>query len=321
MHDKAKGGRFSRVIGGRLVCDITRCWIMGLFGGLFKKIGQAVGLHKVDDAFFDELEEQLILADVSAATAVDMVEELRREARKQGFEDAEACETYFRAQITAMLEEGEHSLCLADEGLTVILFLGVNGVGKTTTIGKLASFLKAQGRKVLVAAADTFRAAAIDQLAVWCDRAGVELIRQHEGADPGSVVYDAIAAAHSRKTDVLLVDTAGRLQTKSNLMEELKKIRRIIEREHPGQPGEVLLVLDATTGQNALSQAKLFKEAAGVTGVVLTKLDGTARGGVILGVAHEYGLPVKFTGWGETIADLEPFVAADFCRRLFEADA
>ena len=293
---------------------------MGLFGGLFKKIGQVMGLTKISDEFFDELEEQLILADVGASAAIELTESLRRDAKKLGLDSVEVCEGHFREQVAAMLEEGEHGLRLEAGGLTVVLFLGVNGVGKTTTIGKLAHRLKGQGLRVLVAAADTFRAAAIDQLAVWCGRAGVDLIRHQEGADPGSVVYDAVAAAHSRKTDVLLVDTAGRLQTKNNLMEELKKLRRIIEREHPGQPGEALLVLDATTGQNALSQAKLFKEAAGVTGVVLTKLDGTAKGGVILGVQHEYGLPVKFSGWGEGIDDLEPFDPQGFCRRLFEAE-
>jgi fused signal recognition particle receptor len=293
---------------------------LGIFGNIFKKIGQAIGLSKIDGASFDELEEQLILADVGAAAAMDLTDELRREAKDKGLEDWEACREVFHSRIVALLEEGDHELRLSDEGLTVILFLGVNGVGKTTTIGKLAWRLKGQGKKVLVAAADTFRAAAIDQLGIWCDRAGVDMIRHQEGADPGSVVYDAVAAAHSRKTDVLLVDTAGRLQTKNNLMEELKKIRRIIEREHPGQPGEVLLVLDATTGQNALSQAKLFQEAAGVTGVVLTKLDGTAKGGIVLGISHEYGLPVKFTCHGEGIGDLAPFNAQDFCARLFEAD-
>ncbi|MCL2120714.1 MAG: signal recognition particle-docking protein FtsY [Clostridiales bacterium] len=291
---------------------------MSLFGGLFQRISQAMGLSRISDEFFDALEEQLIMADVGAAIALELTEELRKEAKKQGFSTVEACETYFRERITAMLAEGEHALQFAESGLTVILFLGVNGVGKTTTIGKLALQLKEKGLSVLVAAADTFRAAAIDQLAIWCTRAGVDLIRQQEGVDPGSVVYDAIAAAHSRKSDVLLVDTAGRLQTKHNLMEELKKLRRIIEREHPGQPREVLLVLDATTGQNALSQAKMFKEAAGVTGVVLTKLDGTAKGGVVLGITHEYGLPVKFTGWGESIGDLELFDATEFSRRLFE---
>jgi fused signal recognition particle receptor len=279
-----------------------------------------MGLVRIDGKFFEELEEQLILADVGAVTAMDLTEALEREAKKQGLDSIEACAACFRQQITALLAEGDHELRLETQGLTVILVLGVNGAGKTTSIGKLAGRLKAQGKKVLVAAADTFRAAAIDQLAVWCARAGVEMVRHHEGADSGAVVFDAIAAAHSRKADVLLVDTAGRLQNKTNLMEELKKLRRIIEREHPGQPSEALLVLDATTGQNALSQAKLFKEAAGVTGVILTKLDGTAKGGVILGVQHQYGLPVKLTGWGEGLEDLRPFDAQAFSRRLFETE-
>ncbi|MDR1194750.1 MAG: signal recognition particle-docking protein FtsY [Peptococcaceae bacterium] len=293
---------------------------MSLFGNLFRKISQAIGGGQIGDEFYDELEEQLILSDVGAPAALALTEALRREVKASRLTTVEQAAECFQAQVTALLAQGEHELRLAAAGLTVILFLGVNGVGKTTTIGKLAHGLKGQGKKVLVAAADTFRAAAIDQLAVWCGRAGVDLIRHHEGADPGAVVYDGIGAARSRKMDVLLIDTAGRLQNKSNLMEELKKLRRIIEREYPGQPGEVLLVLDATTGQNALSQAKLFKEAAGVTGAVLTKLDGTAKGGVILGVQSEYSLPVKFTGWGEGIDDLRPFDAAGFSRRLFAPD-
>lgn len=291
---------------------------MGLFGGLFKKLGQIVSGQKIDDEFFDELEEQLILADMGVETAMELVENLRRDARKLGLDSGDAALEHLKAQMSGMLAAGDHQLKLEREGLSVILFLGVNGVGKTTTIGKLASRFKQEGRRVLVAAADTFRAAAIDQLEVWCQRAQVDLIKHSEGSDPASVVYDAIAAAHSRKAEILLVDTAGRLQNKNNLMEELKKLRRIIEREHPGQPGEVLLVLDATTGQNALSQAKLFKEAAGVTGVVLTKLDGTAKGGIVLGIQNEYGLPVKFTGWGESAEDLKPFDAEAFSKRLFE---
>ena len=293
---------------------------MGLFGNIFKKISQVMGVGGIDDSFYDELEEQLILADVGAATAMELIEALRQEVKKQRLEDLGLVQDVFRQQVAALLSQGERELQFAPAGLTVFLFLGVNGVGKTTSIGKLAARLKGEGRAVLVAAADTFRAAAIDQLAVWCGRAGVELIRHSEGADPGSVVYDAVAAAHSRGADVLLVDTAGRLQTKYNLMEELKKLKRIIEREHPGQPAEVLLVLDASTGQNALSQAKLFKEAAGVTGVVLTKLDGTAKGGIILGIQNEYELPVKFTGWGEGLADLRVFDPEEFSRRLFEND-
>ncbi|MEA4892089.1 MAG: signal recognition particle-docking protein FtsY [Peptococcaceae bacterium] len=291
---------------------------MGLFGGLFKKLGQMVSGQKIDDEFFDRLEEQLILADMGVETAMELVEDLRRDAKKLGLDSGEAALEHLKARMSEMLAQGDHQLNLEQDGLSVILFLGVNGVGKTTTIGKLAQRFRQEGRRVLVAAADTFRAAAIDQLEVWCQRAQVELIRHSEGSDPASVVYDAIAAAHSRKAEILLVDTAGRLQNKNNLMEELKKLRRIIEREHPGQPCEVLLVLDATTGQNALSQAKLFKEAAGVTGVVLTKLDGTAKGGVVLGIQNEYRLPVKFTGWGEGVEDLKPFDPESFSRRLFE---
>lgn len=291
---------------------------MGLFGGLFKKLGQIVSGQKIDDEFFDDLEEQLILADMGAETALQLVEELRQDAKKLGLDSGEAALEHLKGQMSRLLAEGDHELRLSPEGLSVILFLGVNGVGKTTTIGKLASRFRQEGRRVLVAAADTFRAAAIDQLEVWCQRARVDLIKHNEGSDPASVVYDAMAAAHSRKAEILLVDTAGRLQNKNNLMEELKKLRRIIEREHPGQPCEVLLVLDATTGQNALSQARLFKEAAGVTGVVLTKLDGTAKGGIVLGIQNEYELPVKFTGWGEGAADLQPFDAETFSRRLFE---
>jgi len=290
---------------------------MSLFGGLFQKLARSMGIIRVSDDFFDELEETLIMADVSAATAIELVGALREASRKQGLDTPQACEDYFRERVEEIMAKGDHSLRISAEGLNVVLVLGVNGVGKTTTIGKLAYQLKSEGKKVLVAAADTFRAAAIDQLAVWCERAGVDLIRQHEGADPGSVVFDALAAARSRKTDVLLVDTAGRLHTKGNLMEELKKLRRIIEREYPGQPGEVLLVLDATTGQNALAQVKQFQATAGVTGLALAKLDGTAKGGVALGIAHEYDIPVKLTGWGEKITDLELFDAAAFCDRLF----
>lgn len=290
---------------------------MGLLGGIFQKIGKILSGQKIDDQFFDELEEQMILADVGGVTAMELVDGLRLRARKEKMDTIEAVAASLKAEVSRMLGEGDHELKLEKGQLKVILFLGVNGVGKTTTIGKLASQMKQDGYKVIVAAADTFRAAAIDQLEVWCKRAQVDLVRHQEGADPGSVVYDALAAARSRKADVLLVDTAGRLQNKAHLMEELKKICRIIQRECPGQPDEVLLVLDAATGQNALSQARLFKEAAGVTGVVLTKLDGTAKGGIVLGIQNEYQLPVKFTGWGEGIRDLKPFNADEFAERLF----
>jgi fused signal recognition particle receptor len=294
---------------------------MGLFGGLFQKIGQMMSGIKIDDEFFDELEEQMILADVGAATAMDLVEDLRQRAKKEKLDNVEAVEACLKEAVTELLNQGEHELNLHKGKLNVVLFLGVNGVGKTTTIGKLAYYLKGQGYKVMAAAADTFRAAAIDQLEVWCQRAHIELIRHQEGSDPASVVFDALAAARSRQVDVLLVDTAGRLQNKTNLMEELKKLRRIIERECPGQPEEVLLVLDAATGQNALSQARLFKEAAGVTGVVLTKLDGTAKGGIVLGIQNEFALPVKFTGWGEGIEDLQVFDAQSFSERMFAKES
>jgi fused signal recognition particle receptor len=222
------------------------------------------------------------------------------------------------AAVAEILTAGEHAPRLEKGRLNVILLVGVNGVGKTTSLGKLAYRLKQEGYQVMAAAADTFRAGAIDQLEVWCRRSGIDLIRHQEGGDPGAVVFDALQAANARKIDVLLVDTAGRLQNKVNLMEELKKIRRVIQRELPDQPGEVLLVLDAATGQNALSQAELFREAAQVTGVILTKMDGTAKGGVVLGVQSEYGLPVKWVGTGEKIEQLEIFDAEGFSRALFE---
>jgi len=294
---------------------------MGLFGGLFQKIGQMFGGAKIDEEFFDELEEQMIMADVGAATALELVDNLRAKVKKEKIDNVEAVAEAMKKAVTEMLSESDHNLNIEKGQLNVVLFLGVNGVGKTTTIGKLAYYLKGQGYKVMAAAADTFRAAAIDQLEIWCKRANIDLIRHQEGSDPASVVYDALHAARSRQIDVLLVDTAGRLQNKANLMEELKKLRRVIERECPGQPREVLLVLDAATGQNALSQARLFKEAAGVTGVVLTKLDGTAKGGIVLGIHNEFGLPVKFTGWGEGIEDLQVFDAQAFSERLFAQEA
>lgn len=290
---------------------------MGLFGGLFQKIGQIMGGKAIDDAFFDELEEQMILADIGAATAMKLVEEARAWAKKTKAQSIDEVASHLEEIICQWLSEGEHQLQVVPGQLNVVLFLGVNGVGKTTTIGKLAYQLKGQGLKVMAAAADTFRAAAIDQLAVWCQRAGIDLIRHQEGADPASVVFDALSAARSRNIEVLLVDTAGRLQNKSHLMEELKKLHRIIGRDCPGQPVESLLVLDATTGQNALSQARLFQEVAGVTGVVLTKLDGTAKGGIVLGIQKEQGLPVKYTGWGETIESLQSFDPQAFTARLF----
>jgi fused signal recognition particle receptor len=293
--------------------------IMGWLGGFFKKINQMItGNAPVDEAFFDSLEEQLILADVGVSTAMRLTEALRERAKEERWSEAGQLREAMEAAAAEILTAGEHAPRLEKGRLNVILLVGVNGVGKTTSLGKLAYRLKEEGWRVLAAAADTFRAGAVDQLEIWCRRCGIDLVRHQEGGDPGAVVFDAIQAANARKMDVLLVDTAGRLQNKVNLMEELKKIRRVIQRELPDQPGEVLLVLDAATGQNALSQAELFREAAQVTGVILTKMDGTAKGGGVLGVQSEYGLPVKWIGTGEQIEQLEVFDAEGFSRALFE---
>ncbi len=281
---------------------------MGLFESFFKKVTEVVtGRAFIDEELFEELEEALILADVGIKTSVELVEIVRRRTKEEKLSTAEELQAVLREAIATILKAGEHSLVLQKGELTPVLVVGVNGVGKTTSLGKLGYWLKNKGFKVMVAAADTFRAAAIEQLEVWCKRAGLDLVHHQEGADPAAVVYDALQAAQSRKMDVLLIDTAGRLQTKRNLMEELKKIRRVIDKENSGAGEEVLLVLDATTGQNALSQAKLFSEAVGVTGVILTKMEGTAKGGVILGVQNEYQLPVKFIGVGEGIVYLKEF--------------
>lgn len=274
--------------------------------------------HKpIDDELFDELEEALIQADVGVNTALKLVEALRIKAKEEKLHEAGQLRQVMEEEISRILAEGQHNLNLETGRLNVLIVVGVNGVGKTTTIGKLSHQLKAEGHKVLIAAADTFRAAAIDQLRVWSQRAGVDLVAHSEGSDPAAVVYDSIQAAKSRKSDVLLIDTAGRLQNKRNLMEELKKVKRVISREVPGGPHEVLLVLDATTGQNALSQAKLFGEAVDVTGVILTKLDGTAKGGVILGIQAEYQMPVKYIGTGEKIDNLDVFDPELFSQALF----
>lgn len=290
---------------------------MGFFGKMFQKVAEVVsGKGQLDEELYDELEETLIMADIGVETAVQLVGKVRQRVKAEKL-SAEDLQQVLKEEIVLLLSEGNHSLELVKGELNPVLVVGVNGVGKTTTIGKLGYLLKEQGYKVMVAAADTFRAAAIEQLEVWCNRAGLELVHHHEGADPAAVVFDALQAAKSRKADVLLIDTAGRLQTKTNLMEELKKVRRIIDRETTGGPREVLLVLDATTGQNALSQARLFSEATGVTGAVLTKTDGTAKGGVILGIQNEYKLPVKFLGMGEKIDDLKEFIPEKFSEALF----
>ncbi|MBQ9428007.1 MAG: signal recognition particle-docking protein FtsY [Clostridia bacterium] len=271
---------------------------------------------RVDEELFEELEELLICADVGVATTEEILEELRDRARSERLSDGEQVKCALKEIMAGKVGDGS-PLKLGTKP-SVLLVIGVNGVGKTTSIGKISAQLKRDGKKVIVAAADTFRAAAIDQLAVWCDRAGVELIRQNEGSDPAAVVYDAIGAAKSRNADVLIVDTAGRLHNKKNLMDELAKINRVIDRELLGADRETLLVLDATTGQNAILQAKEFKNAADITGLILTKLDGTAKGGCVFSIKGELNVPVKYVGVGEQIDDMQPFVAADFVGAMFD---
>lgn len=273
---------------------------------------------KIDEEFYEELEEILIGADVGVNTVLKLVENLRAEVRKRKIEEPSELQPILSEMLIDLLKGDEDAgLKMADSGLTVILFVGVNGVGKTTTIGKLAHHLKSQGKKVMLAAGDTFRAGAIEQLEAWGQRAGVDVIKQQAGSDPAAVMFDALHAAKNRGVDVLLCDTAGRLQNKVNLMEELNKIYRVIRREVPDAPHEVLLVLDATTGQNALSQAKNFDEKSGLTGLVLTKLDGTAKGGIVVAIRQELKLPVKFVGLGEKMDDLQPFDSDQFVHALF----
>jgi fused signal recognition particle receptor len=274
---------------------------------------------KIDEEFYEELEEILIGADVGVNTVMKLIDELRTEVRKQKIEEATALQPILSEKLVALLQSGDvdTSLHMAESGLTVILVVGVNGVGKTTSIGKLAHLLKQQGKKVILAAGDTFRAGAIEQLEVWGTRVGVDVIKQQAGSDPAAVMFDALQAAKTRRADVLICDTAGRLQNKSNLMEELNKIYRVIRREVPDAPHEVLLVLDATTGQNALSQAKLFGDKTGLTGLVLTKLDGTAKGGIVIAIRQEMDIPVKFVGLGEKMDDLQPFDSEQFVHALF----
>ena len=287
---------------------------MGLFDKI-KKLNIFSGFFSVDEDFFEELEENLILSDMGMDTTLEAVETLRERVKANKIKEPEEVKACLREILVEMLDVGSTELDLTDKP-AVILMIGVNGVGKTTTIGKLANLLKNQGNRVLLAAGDTFRAAAADQLAIWADRAKVDIVRHEEGSDPAAVVFDAMNAARARKTDVVLVDTAGRLHNKQNLMNELNKIRRVIDREGTAGSKEVLLVLDATTGQNGLIQAKQFGESAGITGIVLTKLDGTAKGGVVLAIAKEMGVPVKFVGLGEGIDDLQPFDAVAFAEAL-----
>lgn len=273
------------------------------------------GFSEIDDDFYDELEESLILADLGVDTACKAVERLRRAVREQHLKTAEEARTALKEILADMLNVGDTALNLSTTP-SVVLVIGVNGVGKTTTIGKIATQLTRQGKKVLLVAADTFRAAAADQLEIWSERSGAAIVRQNEGADPASVVYDGIQAARAREVDVIIIDTAGRLHNKANLMNELNKISRIIDRELPNAARETLLVLDGTTGQNGLIQAKQFKEIAGVTSIALTKLDGTAKGGIVIAVADALQIPVKFVGVGEQADDLMPFEAKDFVEAL-----
>ena len=289
---------------------------MGFFDKL-KKITANIfgGFTEADEAFFEELEETLILADMGVETASEAVEQLRTRCRKEKLRSQEEVRDALRDILVDMITVEEGTLEL-NTTPSVVLFIGVNGVGKTTSIGKLGSRLKADGKRVLFCAADTFRAAAADQLQIWSERAGCELVRQKEGADPGAVLFDALQAAKARNVDVVLCDTAGRLHNKANLMSELGKLSKIIDRECPGASRETLLVLDATTGQNGLIQARTFKETAGLTGIVLTKLDGTAKGGIVVPIARELGVPVKLVGVGEGIDDLRPFNARDYVEAI-----
>lgn len=282
------------------------------------KIEQLViGYATIDDEFIDDLEAVLLSADVGVHTTNRLITEVKKGIKAKEIQSPEHLKPFLQKQISAILEQGSTDINISKEPPTVIVVVGVNGVGKTTTIGKLGNYYKEQGHKVMLAAGDTFRAAAIEQLEIWGQRIGADVIKHTNGSDPAAVAFDAVQSAKAKKTDILIIDTAGRLHTKSNLMEELKKIKRIISRELPDAPHETLLVLDATTGQNAISQAKIFSEASDVTGVVLTKLDGTAKGGVVVAIKSELGLPVKMIGVGEGVNDLRPFIPSEFSQALF----
>ena len=288
----------------------TKDAIFGSINNFFKMF------RKVDEELFEELEELLVSADIGYSATEKILDELREIVKDENIKDGEEVKKRLLIILRRML--GEHEPLKLETKPSVILVIGVNGVGKTTSIGKISAELKRQGKKVVVAAADTFRAAAAEQLTVWCERAGVDIVKQAAGADPASVVYDAINAVKGRRADVLIIDTAGRLHNKKNLMDELAKINRVINRELPDSCKETLLVLDATTGQNAVHQAKEFKGAADISGLILTKLDGTAKGGIIISIREELGIPVKFIGVGEKIDDMKPFSADDFAAAIFE---
>lgn len=283
-----------------------------------EKIEQlVVGYATIDDEFIDDLEAVLLSADVGVHTTNRLISEVKKGIKSKEIQSPEHLKPFLQKQIAVILEQGATEIKKSVEPPTVIIVVGVNGVGKTTTIGKLGNYYKEQGHKVMLAAGDTFRAAAIEQLEIWGQRIGADVIKHTHGSDPAAVAFDAVQSAKAKKADILIIDTAGRLHTKSNLMEELKKIKRVISRELPEAPHETLLVLDATTGQNAISQAKIFAEASDVTGVVLTKLDGTAKGGVVVAIKSELGLPVKMIGIGEGVNDLRPFIPSEFSQALF----
>ncbi len=290
---------------------------MGFWDKLKKITGNVFGtaISEEDEAFFEDLEEMLIMADVGMTTATEAVERLRKVMVQERISGQEPVKEALRNILAEMLTMEDQDLHIATRP-SVILVVGVNGVGKTTSIGKLAARLKGEGKRVLLCAGDTFRAAAADQLEIWANRCGCEIVRQHEGADPGAVLFDALQAAKARGVDVVICDTAGRLHNKSNLMAELHKLRKIIDRETPDADLETLLVLDATTGQNGLIQAKQFQETAGCTGIILTKLDGTAKGGIVIAIARELGVPVKFVGLGEGIRDMQPFDAREYVNAI-----
>ena len=288
---------------------------MGIFAKIKKAWFDTIVWETIDDDFYDELEESLILADLGATVAHDAVKKLRDVVYQKSIQRGDDVKQALREILIEKLNVGDTALDLSTQP-SVVLVIGVNGVGKTTSIGKLAHCLKGEGKRVLLCAADTFRAAAADQLEIWANRAECEIVRSVEGADPGAVLFDSLAAAKARNVDVVLCDTAGRLHNKVNLMNELGKLRKIIDRETPDAAKETLLVLDATTGQNGLQQAKVFRETAGLTGIILTKLDGTAKGGICVAIAQELGVPVKFVGLGEGINDLQPFNAEEYVKAL-----
>ena len=308
MEEKKKKGFFSRLVEG---LNKTRENIVSGMDSIFS------GFSSIDEDFYEELEEILIMGDLGIKTTTTIMEDLRAKVKAQHIKEPSECRQLLIDSIREQMNLGENAYEFENRK-SVVLVIGVNGVGKTTSVGKLAGQLKDEGKKVILAAADTFRAAAIEQLTEWANRAGVEIIAQQEGSDPAAVIYDAVAAAKSRHADVLICDTAGRLHNKKNLMEELRKINRIIDKEYPDAYRETLVVLDGTTGQNAMAQAKQFMEVADITGIILTKLDGTAKGGIAVAIQSELGIPVKYVGVGEKIEDLQKFDSEDFVKALFE---